>query len=123
VRIYSDIDIPRQRVTVTFLRDVTLYDITEMVTTSGSAGVLHFPLLIDAREARFIIAPDEIAPFRELVRQLASRSRLGQTAVFVANEQDLATIEILARNAEEYCRVKGFLDRAEAERWLGWTTD
>lgn len=121
MRIYSDIDIPKQRVIVTYVRDVTLYDISEMVSTSGAAGVLHFPLLVDAREARFVIAPEEIPPFRELIRQLATRSRLGQTAVLVSDEQDLAIIEILAKNAEEHCRVKGFFDREEAERWLGWT--
>jgi hypothetical protein len=122
VRIYSDIDIPKQRIIVTYAQDVTLYDITEMVSTSGMAGVLHFPLLVDARNARFVIAAEEIPPFRDLVRQLATRSRLGQTAVLVSDENDLATIEILARNAEQYCRVKGFQDRNEAEQWLGWTT-
>jgi hypothetical protein len=123
VRFYSDIDIPRQRIIVTFIRDVTLYDITEMVSTSGAAGVLHFRLLADARDARFVIAPEEIQPFQELIRQLATRSRLGQTAVWVADEKDLAMVEILAEKAAEFCDVKGFLNRAEAEQWLGWKSD
>ena len=120
MRVYSDIDVPRERITVTFLREITLYDISEMVHTSRAAGVLHFRLLADTRNARFQMEPCELNQFRELLRELARRSRLGQTAVLVQDETDLAFSKAISTEAEDFCRVKGFLDRAEAERWLGW---
>ena len=91
-----------------------------MVTTSGKARVLHFRLLVDARPARFQLQPDDIPKFSQLLRELAAQSRLGRTAVWVAGESDLAVVKMLADLARGLCEVGGFLERSEAERWLGW---
>jgi hypothetical protein len=120
MRIYSDIDSTKERVIVTFSGEITLYDITEMVTTSGKARVLHFRLLADARQARFQLQPDDIPKFSQLLRELAAQSRLGRTAVWVADEADRAVVQMLADLAKSLCEVDGFLERGEAERWLGW---
>jgi hypothetical protein len=121
MRMYSDIDAPRERLTVTFLQEINLYDISEMVHTSQSAGILHFQLLADVRNARFQMTQADLPRFRELLQELATRSRLGQTAVLVSDETDLAVTEIIRAQSAGLCDVKGFLDPQEARRWLGWT--
>jgi hypothetical protein len=118
MRIYSDIDEDRQLVTVTFHGRVTLYDIVEMVSTSGKARVLHFPLLADVRKADVALDEADLNRFEELIRGLADQSRLGQTAVVLEKANDLPIIERLAAIAADWCNIRGFLDRAEAEEWL-----
>ena len=120
MRIYSDIDLERKRIVVTFAQDVTLDDIKEMVYTSGKAGVLSFRGVADARNASFKLSPGDLPEFQDLLREIASQSRLGQTAVLVSDEAAMATVEMLSGLASEVCLVKGFFDRAEAEQWLGW---
>src|SRR4051794_10909770 len=96
MRIHSDIDEKRERLIVTFRGEVTLYDIFEMVSTSGMARMLHFPLLADLWKARLKLDPADLARFQELVRSLALKSRLGNTAVLVMSAEDLALVERLS---------------------------
>lgn len=120
MRVYSDIDEDRERVIVTFARDFTLRDIAEMVSTSAKARVLHFPLLADLRKAWFALAPGDAAGFQDLMKQLATKSRLGHAAVLVADAAAMATVELMGKLAGGHCDIKGFYAREEAEEWLGW---
>jgi len=61
---HSDLDLERERLVVTFSRDLTLQDITEMVRISAKAGVLHFKLLADARTAPFDLMRAEYRPLQ-----------------------------------------------------------
>lgn len=107
---------------MTFTRDLTLQDITEMVFISAKAGVLHYKLLADARTAPFALLPSDTAGFKDLLHQIAAKSRLGQTAVVVADDVGLGIAEGLSQIASGFCVIRGFLLRDEAERWLGWQT-
>jgi hypothetical protein len=118
MRIYSDIDEEHERVTVTFLDKLNLYDIAEMVSTSGKARVLHFPLLADVRNAEMAVRDEDLVAFETLIRGLADQSRLGRTAVVVNREADLPVIQRLADLAADWCDIRGFIDHAEAEEWL-----
>jgi hypothetical protein len=118
MRIYSDIDEQRERVTVTFIDKLNLYDIIEMVSTSGKARVLHFPLLADVRQAEMAVREEDLSAFEKLIRALADESRLGRTAVVLNRAADLPIIERLAGIAANWCDIRGFLDQAEAEEWL-----
>ena len=120
MRVYSDIDEERNRLVVGYAGQVTLHDITEMTRTSSAAGMLHFQLLADMRLGTMTLEGDDWAGFAALVRKLALGSRLGQTAVLVASLPDLEAAKRITELAAGLCDVRGFLDRTEAERWLGW---
>jgi hypothetical protein len=81
-----------------FLERPDVARICQDVHTSAKARIFHFKLLA----------------------ALTSQSRLGQTAVLVSDDASLATVEVLGALASGMCLVKGFLNRDEAERWLGW---
>ncbi len=120
VRSYSDIDEERERLMVTFSRNLRLDDIREMVSMSDKAGILHYQLLVDASRASLADLDGDPTEFQELLATLARISRLGKTAVFVGNEADLEIVNRLSAAAREWCEINVFLDPESARDWLGW---
>ena len=120
MRLYTDIDPDKQRVVVTFAGAIDLHDVTEMMFTSAKAGALSFPTLIDAGDGMVLLTPEDMERILANLRELASRSKIAKCAVLVSNPTSLATVTTISELLAGVSPIRGFLDRADAERWLGW---
>ena len=120
VRLYTDIDPDQQRVVVTFAGPIDLHDVTEMMFTSAKAGALAYPTLIDAGEGTANLNHQDMEQIRTHLQELASRSRIAKCAVLVADAPSLSTVTTISELLAAVSPIKGFLNRDEAERWLGW---
>jgi hypothetical protein len=122
VRLYTDIDPDKERVVVTFAGSVDLHDVTEMMFFSAKAGALSFPTLIDAGDGSVNLSPEDMGQILANIRELASRSKIAKCAVLVSNPASLATVTTISQLLAGVSPIEGFLDRNDAERWLGWKT-
>lgn len=88
--------------------------------TSAKAGALSFPTLIDAGDGSVNLSPHDMTQILANIRELASRSKIAKCAVLVSNQSSLATVATITQLLATVSPIEGFLDRNDAERWLGW---
>jgi hypothetical protein len=74
--------------------------------------------LIDGREARLNLTPDEVRDIVDLLRKLGEKSALGPTAVLVNNDFSYGMMRMLQILVEDVCDVVPFRTRDQAEAWL-----
>lgn len=120
MRLYTEIDARRSRVLVTFRGAVTLHDVREMMSTSSKARVLAFPTLMDLRNVTIALSPDDIAEILRTAREMALQSPIAKCAVLVSDLENLHRVEEVCQVLGQVSPLKGFLQRIEAESWLGW---
>ncbi len=123
MRVSTEIDRKKQRLLIKFEGRVAYADIEGMINDSAKEGILHYQLLVDARKVTFNLFPTDISRFADLVQSMAAQSPLGPTAVLVSDAVANGIIHLLSLVASGMCKVKGFRERASAERWLGWESE
>ncbi len=116
----TQVDLERQRLFVRFVGRVTYSQVEEMILSSARQGILGFPLLIDARSVTIDLFPEEVIRFRDLLVELSATSKVGQTAVLIADDLAEQTLHLVSMVTRGICAVRSFADRAAAENWLGW---
>ena len=97
---------------------ITYTEIVAHLEQERDDGLLTNFELIDGREARLNLTPDEVRRIVELLRQLGRKSALGPTAVLVNGEYSYGMMRMLEILVEDVCDVRPFRDRREAEAWL-----
>lgn len=121
MRASSDIDEEKQRLTVTFVGNVTFQEIIEWNRLKTAASVLNYPLLIDGRKAHLSVGDESLGDYVTMYQANASRSRLAPIAVVVDSESEAVLLEKLLSHATQWVKSRIFLDIDEARRWLGWS--
>ncbi len=120
MRLYTEIDVEKSRVTVTFAHTITLHDVREMMYTSSKARVLALPTLLDARNASIGLSAEDVGEILQSSKELATQSMIAKCAVLVSDAEILQRLTQVCEVLSQVSPLKVFLDRIEAERWLGW---
>lgn len=113
-----EVDHDRQRVVARAAGPVTFAGIRAHIEEEGREDGLGYPELIDARGSEPQVSSAEIRETVELLRRLASSSRLGPTAVVVDTDVAYGMLRMLEILLDDVCEVRPFRDLAEAEAWL-----
>jgi hypothetical protein len=121
MRLYTEIDVEKSRVLVTFAHTITLHDIREMMFTSSKARVLALPTLLDARNVSIGLSPEDVGEILQSSKELATQSMIAKCAVLVSDEAVLRRVAQVCAVLSQISPLRAFLDRIEAERWLGWS--
>jgi hypothetical protein len=114
------IDQVNQRLLVHVTGAVTFQEIVAHLQDESRDGALGYPELVDAREATAAFNAAEVRHIVALLEQMARSSRLGPTAVVVADDVTYGMIRMMGILVELTCEIQPFRDIESAERWLGW---
>jgi hypothetical protein len=120
VKVSTEIDRENQRLFVRFVGRVTFGEVEQMIRSSAEAGIVNFPLLIDAQSVTIDLFAEDVNRFGELLRELSAKSKIGNTAVLVSDAVTEHTLHLVSIVAAGICEIRAFGDRGDAERWLGW---
>jgi len=95
-------------------------DIETHLLAEGNFQGLPYRELFDARDATlmFSLSPSEIRSIVALVRTLSKESKLGPTAVIVADDFAFGIMHILEMLLEDVAEIKPFRDEQLARAWL-----
>lgn len=121
MRLYTQIDEVKSRVLVTFADTVTLHDVREMMYTSAKAHILGLPTLLDVRNVSIALSSADVGEILESSRELAAQSFIAKCAILVSSEEVFQRLAQVCEVLSQVSPLRTFLDRIEAERWLGWS--
>jgi hypothetical protein len=79
---------------------------------------LYYPEFFDSRGGQLSLTPTEINEMAGVIRSLGKRSKLGRTAVLVADDATFGVVRMLEMSFEDFCEVRPFRDEQEARVWL-----
>jgi hypothetical protein len=115
------IDTERNEVTTIVEGTVTLKEVRAHIKQERSDAALPYRELIDARHAEVNLSSSEVRQIVALLRTLARRYRLGQTAVVVSSDVAYGIVRMLQILLEDVCVVQPFRDLTAAALWLSET--
>lgn len=112
------VDHQRHDVRAVAIGPVTFDDVRRHILQERHWRGLSYPEFFDARGAGIALSPSEVRKLVEMLRTLASETRLGPTAVLVSSDQAFGVFRMIEMLVEDVCEVKPFRDEAAARAWL-----
>ncbi|HWB58166.1 MAG TPA: STAS/SEC14 domain-containing protein [Chthoniobacteraceae bacterium] len=97
---------------------ITYKDLVDHMTCEVRDQGQVYPELFDAREATAAFSSDEVRRFIEFLKNLASKSRLGPTAVVVSDDLTYGMFRMLGTLMDDVCKIHPFRNMDEAKQWL-----
>lgn len=92
-----------------------------MIISSAKEEIICYPLLIDARTVTIDLFPEDVNRLRDLLLDLSTKFAIGPTAVLISDDLSEQGTQLVGMVAQGLCEVRGFANRADAEKWLGWS--
>jgi hypothetical protein len=99
---------------------ISFAELEHHINAEADAGQLGLAELIDARDARTAVTPDQIRILVEQVRRRAKTGAIGPTALVTTDDVVFGMGRMYSILAESFDpRFQVFRDLESAERWLG----
>ena len=116
--IITNVDHEHRQVRAIAVGRITYEDFQDHLSLERHFRGLPYPEIIDARSSAILLTTDEARKLGELLREMGHDSKLGPTAVVVADDAAFGVIRMLEMLVEDLCEVKPFRDEQEARAWL-----
>jgi hypothetical protein len=111
-------DHSHRRVTARAEGTVTLEEIRDHLEEERQEPGLAYAELIDARLSVPAFSSADVRVLVALLRWLGEKTRLGPTAVVVADEFQFGMVRMTEILVEDVCQIRPFYNDVDAERWL-----
>ena len=97
---------------------ISYADVKDHLAIERRFNGLVYPELIDGRGATISWSSEETREIVELLRNLGRESKLGATAVLVADDLSFGVLRMLQAMVEDFCEVQPFRLEPDALAWL-----